>query len=976
VQRILVLATTPQVIQLSDEDGEGKEVLGNEERSGENAPFPLDLQREESGGTKAAFELSFASVPQLRSDRGPGHGGQARKGGVADGWSSDDEEWGSGLGMRWQRPDRPAKARASKFEANRKRDSGSARVIITGVRLDWQAPMMHSILEVCLAHHLSVSKASQAMSSQGDSLSPDLRYASADGAGAGVGLNPETHCMGDHSFVARSSRPEEAGAVPNVSLEMHDAWLNLLVTKRAVMALDVPHAIMTLSSHELPHHPVQTRDKQGLEAVANLCAVEVRDFAVHRMHDYSWDAPFLPGKLTDISYEFDCESYPARPSPGQRSDHFLHVSTFRAAMPLSVLQHIAQSADSTESEGYPQAAQRAYIDVQQFTVNIPMPANISLHGRREGLRGRWSTQDHFMRDSLAHWTDLGVMAGDCLLVQKAMLVFIKERMKGATSSAANAAGEEGGSMTELPRGMPDIDLHLSAFEVKFMDDSFEVWMGAFHRLHLDEADQRRKRDILLNARLDELRLMPGVHVSAAQEAQMRYELQRQNSLAWVRRVAKFKCADFFQSPPPLLDLKMDSLTGLFMPRQAVWLERKVVKLDRSGVSFESAQWPEFNMLVGGQMTNVKASNISLHIRDYIEPLFTIAAVEVCCVGDQDDDDASSASRSARKSGSSAGGLGGTPSKDDRSDAEGGAREDATQLPGDWKRRGCLIMSEEKLPKAAHSLRVAVQQRLHPDAPAVCFTSSPAPTKLWAELDVLLREPKVSHGPSLGPATNIISMVVSGLSPPSSKNPGKQPPSIMSWDQARLQAHGNVRLHMDRACLRLRADPSPYSNAECFQLRGQPITIWYDACEPELSRNDHKNSGDQTPHHLGEAPALKVGRVHIESQMVEWTMLSSSKEMASCVLLNKPLFKAVRMNFTISLHWKCQSCPFAHHLSQLVYTCGLAVEPPPSQSAERSSSNADIDEAPEPVTRKYSGLSGFRKAARVVMLVSGNAGDTV
>ena len=96
---------------------------------------------------------------------------------------------------------------------------------------------------------------------------------------------------------------------------------------------------------------------------------------------------------------------------------------------VSVLQHIAQSADSTESEGYPQAAQRAYIDVQQFTVNIPMPANISLHGRREGLRGRWSTQDHFMRDSLAHWTDLGVMAGDCLLVQKALLVLKKGKIR-------------------------------------------------------------------------------------------------------------------------------------------------------------------------------------------------------------------------------------------------------------------------------------------------------------------------------------------------------------------------------------------------------------------------------------------------------------------------------------------------------------------------------------------------------------------
>jgi hypothetical protein len=64
-------------------------------------------------------------------------------------------------------------------------------------------------------------------------------------------------------------------------------------------------------------------------------------------------------------------------------------------------------------------------------------------------------------------------------------------------------------------------------------------------------------------------------------------------------------------------------------------------------------------------------------------------------------------------------------------------------------------------------------------------------------------------------------------------------------------------------------------------------------------------------------ARKHGRVHIGSQMVEWSVISQAREMASYMLLNKPLFKARKMSISIRLHWKCQGSAFAHHLTQLV-----------------------------------------------------------
>lgn len=67
-------------------------------------------------------------------------------------------------------------------------------------------------------------------------------------------------------------------------------------------------------------------------------------------------------------------------------------------------------------------------------------------------------------------------------------------------------------------------------------------------------------------------------MSVETEERMHRELCRQNARAWLRRVSKFKQSEYFQSPPPLMSLQMEMLTGLFLPRQALWLEKKIEQL--------------------------------------------------------------------------------------------------------------------------------------------------------------------------------------------------------------------------------------------------------------------------------------------------------------------------------------------------------------------------------------------------------------
>ena len=252
--------------------------------------------------------------------------------------------------------------------------------------------------------------------------------------------------------------------------------------------------------------------------------------------------------------------------------------------------------------------------------------------------------------------------------------------------------------------------------------SVQVWMSAFYRLHLDEAAERLKRETLLKQRLMHLRSTGLVQVSAEAEAQMQQELVRLNSLAWQRRAINFKNADLFSSPPPLMHLRVDNLSGLFMPRPATWLENKTADMDLSGLSKGSALWPEFDMLVGGEVSRIVISGVSMRIRDYVEPLFTIKTVEVCgtedqCVG------GTSAVSNTDEGGGRENHHHSNGSQPEEKDAEHGNKKgvgsDATLPPG-WRKRGCVIMSEERLPVAAKALRVAVHQVHAAGSVANCF----------------------------------------------------------------------------------------------------------------------------------------------------------------------------------------------------------------------------------------------------------------
>ena len=152
-------------------------------------------------------------------------------------------------------------------------------------------------------------------------------------------------------------------------------------------------------------------------------------------------------------------------------------------------------------------------------------------------------------------------------------------------------------------------------------------------------------------------------------------------------------------------------------------------------------------------------------------------------------------------------------------------------------------------------------------------------------------------------------------------------------------HGKVRLHMDRACMRLLADPSPYVMGECFQLRGQPITIAYDIAH---DTKEGKQGGAVDAAVDAVVGAAKYGRVHIDSQMVEWSVMSTSKEMASFMLLKKPLFMAMSMNMSISLHWKCQANSFAHHITQASCPYPLLLFPHPFTSSPASSRHDKLE----------------------------------
>jgi len=57
--------------------------------------------------------------------------------------------------------------------------------------------------------------------------------------------------------------------------------------------------------------------------------------------------------------------------------------------------------------------------------------------------------------------------------------------------------------------------------------------------------------------------------------------------------------------------------------------------------------------------------------------------------------------------------------------------------------------------------------------------------------------------------------------------------------------------------------------------------------------------------------MQAGRIHLDASMVEMSVHSGSKEMASYMLLKKPLFKAVSVQMTIRFAHTLVFCLGAH-----------------------------------------------------------------
>ena len=445
IQRAFVHGSTPHNVEVHD-DEEGKDKAGD--KAGEDAQA-------------SAFG---------RSD--------------LDYHSSDEEDVTPARGSAWQQSRRSGIRRRGRARSLR-REAGSVRVVMNGMRLDWQAPVQHSMLEVCLAHYTHARQARVL------GMADEASNRRSDEVDA-PGLVRLDSCAG---------RCDESPTLPQVSFEVHDTWLDFSVTKRAVFAVDVPHAILSLSQEPQDHLPCQLLDGSLGEEI--FCALDMRDFALHRMRDSAEAPDILAGSIGKSSFQADCDTYPQRPPTRVPSDRFLSIEIFRAGAPLAVMQRMQRMANPADADRVDDetGAHRAHIEIVGFLVSIPMPANISLHGRREGLRGKWSKQDRFVNDSIGHWTDLGVLAGDCILVMKALQLLVKDRQ--AQKSASEDKPKS--SITEMPAGLPDVELKLSKFEFKLTDDSFEIWMGAFQRLHLDEAKERLKREEMLKKRIQILR---------------------------------------------------------------------------------------------------------------------------------------------------------------------------------------------------------------------------------------------------------------------------------------------------------------------------------------------------------------------------------------------------------------------------------------------------------------------------------------
>ena len=101
---------------------------------------------------------------------------------------------------------------------------------------------------------------------------------------------------------------------------------------------------------------------------------------------------------------------------------------------------------------------------------------------------------------------------------------------------------------------------------------------------------------------------------------------------------------------------------------------------------------------------------------------------------------------------------------------------------------------------------------------------------------------------------------------------------------------------------------------------------------------------------------------------------------------QPLLEAMKMDVTVSLDWKCQGSPFAHHLTQLIRSCGLPTFSEPV--SQPGLPEIDLTDAMSPgdwslrscegtvpgkLARRFSGSRGLKRAVKLTMMAVGAQG---
>ncbi|EKX37957.1 hypothetical protein GUITHDRAFT_115928 [Guillardia theta CCMP2712] len=637
--------------------------------------------------------------------------------------------------------------------------------------------------------------------------------------------------------------------IKQFSLSLADVIVNLQFSPRAIIALRMACWRLDLMRVVV--------DKEAARLLKWFFCCRVSQFAAYRLRGSVWDAEY------EEEDEVREEEEEAR-EPSIAHDKIVELTALRAMVPLEVA-----SAKKAEYAG-----PDVVFHCDDLKVNVPFPANITLHGRQEGLRGRWEDQPADA-DKRAAAAELGLVMSDVLLVMKGLLLLAKSFAEEAEGSEKNKH-----KVTGFPPALPWFRGSISNISIRVEDDRFEVWMSAFYRLQLDESRERERREAILEEKLAQQVVGNQLSAQAAEklESLARARTMEMQSRCWKERVDKFSLCDYFRDPPPLLNFTVGSLAAKFKPLPPAHLEKQVEALDLSGINMKSGLWPIFDMIVGAEVEQLTATSVCVRIRDYSEPLLATSSLNV-------------------------------------------TGKKGKQL------KGYIIATEEVAP-ATH--RTVVE--------------------------------KVAYGPCYVPGIGIISMVASCLFPP-----GMDPsPPLSSWDKARMLLHGSCDLHMDKASLRLLSDKNPYEARQCFQMRAEPVTITYECSSPSPSPSIvsplAKPSSSTASQQQQQQQQQRVGRIHIDVEMVEWAIQSMSKEMASYMLLRKPFFKAVRMNITVSLHWNCLGSPFEHHLTQMVSETmtranGSGSPPPPPHLSSSS--------YPDRISRNSSEISEFEDAISAV-----------